>query len=56
MELARKVSRAAKADGHWRERCHLWPDGSVSVDGAQKYRECAAVLVRAVFADRVFWR
>ena len=57
VESARKVCRAAKADGYWRERYHPHPDGSVSADGAQKYCEYAAVLVRTVHVNReLFWR
>jgi hypothetical protein len=58
IESVRKVcQQAAKADGYWRERYHLKPDGSVSPDGAQKYCEYAAVLVRAVYGNRdVFWK
>ena len=52
VDSARKVSRAAKADGYWRERYHPRPDGSVSADGAQKYCEYAAVLVRTVHGNR----
>jgi hypothetical protein len=48
----RKVCRAAKGDGYWRERYHLKPGGSVSPDGSQKYCEYAAVLARVVFANR----
>ena len=47
-----KVCRAAKGEGHWRERYHLKPDGSVSADGSQKYCEYAAVLARVVFGNR----
>jgi hypothetical protein len=49
---ARKVCRAAKADGYWRERYHPHPDGSVSADGARKYCEYAAVLLRVVHGSR----
>lgn len=52
VESARKVCRAAKPDGYWRERYHPKPDGSVSPAGAQKYCEYAAVLVRVVFANQ----
>jgi hypothetical protein len=48
----RKVCRAAKADGYWRERYHLKPDGTVSPDGSQKYCEYAAVLARVVMGNR----
>jgi hypothetical protein len=47
-----KVCRAAKGEGHWRERYHLKPDGSVLPDGSQKYCEYAAVLARVVFDNR----
>jgi len=56
IESVRQVCRAAKADGYWRERYHPKPDGSVSPDGARKYCEYAAVLVRAVYGNRdAFW-
>jgi hypothetical protein len=51
-ESVRKVCRAAKPDGYWRERYHPKPDGSVSPAGAQRYCEYAAVLVRVVFANQ----
>lgn len=57
VESARKVCRAAKADGYWRERYHPKPDGTVSADGAQKYCEYAAILVRVVYGNRdLFWK
>jgi hypothetical protein len=57
VESVRRVCRAAKADGYWRERYHPKPDGSVSADGAEKYCEYPAVLVRAVFGNREnFWK
>ena len=57
MESARKVCQAAKTDGYWRERYHPKPDGTISPDGAQKYCEYAAVLVRVVYGNRgVFWK
>jgi hypothetical protein len=57
VESVRRVCRAAQADGFWRERYHAKPDGSVSADGAKKYCEYAAVLVRAVYGNRdIFWR
>ena len=57
IDSVRKVCRAAKADGYWRERYHPKPDGTVSADGAQKYCEYAAVLVRAVYGHReLFWK
>jgi hypothetical protein len=52
VDSVRKVCRAAKADGYWRERYHLKPDGSVSPDGSQKYCEYPAVLARVVFGSR----
>ena len=56
VESVRKVCRAAQADGFWRERYHAKTDGSVSADGAKKYCEYPAVLVRAVYGNRsVFW-
>jgi hypothetical protein len=56
-ESVRRVCRAAQADGFWRERYHPQPDGSVAADGARKYCEYAAVLVRAVYGNRdIFWK
>jgi len=52
VDSVRKVCRAAKGTGYWRERYHLKPDGSVSADGSQKYCEYAAVLTRVVFGNR----
>jgi hypothetical protein len=52
VDSVRKVCRAAKGDGYWRERYHLKPDGSVSPDGSQKYCKYAAVLARVVFGNR----
>jgi len=52
VDSARKVCRAAKGTGYWRERYHLKPDGTVSPDGSQKYCEYAAVLARVVFGNR----
>jgi hypothetical protein len=52
VDSVRKVCRAAKGDGYWRERYHLKPDGSLSPDGSQKYCEYAAVLARVVFGNR----
>jgi hypothetical protein len=52
VESVRKVCQAAKADGYWRERYHPQPDGTVTPDGAQKYCEYAAVLVRVVFGNQ----
>jgi hypothetical protein len=57
VESVRRVCRAANADGFWRERYHPRADGTVSADGARKYCEYPAVLVRAVFGNRdVFWK
>jgi len=57
VDSVRKVCRAAKGDGYWRERYHLKPDGTVSPDGSQKYCEYAAVLARVVFGNpQVFSR
>ncbi len=57
VESVRKVCRAAKADGYWRERYHPQPNGTVVPAGAQKYCEYAAILVRVVFGNReIFWR
>jgi hypothetical protein len=52
VDSVRKVCRAARGDGYWRERYHLKPDGTVSADGSQKYCEYAAVLVRVVLRNR----
>ena len=52
LDAALKVSRAGKADGHWRERYHPQADGSVKPSGAGKYCEYAAVLTRVVFGNR----
>jgi hypothetical protein len=54
-ESVRMVCRAAKADGHWRERYHPQPDGTVKPSGAQKYCEYAAILVRVVFGNRAIF-
>jgi hypothetical protein len=51
VDSARKVCRAAKGEGYWRERYHLKPDGTVSPDGSQKYCEYAAVLARVVLGN-----
>jgi hypothetical protein len=51
-ESTRRVCRAAKSDGYWRERYHPQPDGTVTPAGAQKYCEYAAVLVRVVLGNR----
>jgi hypothetical protein len=57
VESVRRVCRAAMPDGFWRERYHPKPDGSVSADGARKYCEYPAVLVRAVYGNQdLFWR
>ncbi len=57
VESVRKVCRAAKNEGYWRERYHPQRDGTVSPAGAQKYCEYAAVLVRVVLGNReVFCR
>ncbi len=55
VESVRKVCRAAKTDGYWRERYHPQPDGTVLPAGAQKYCEYAAILVRVVFGNREFF-
>lgn len=56
VDSVRKVCRAAKADGYWRERYHPQSDGTVSPAGAKKYCEYPAVLVRAVYGNRaIFW-
>jgi hypothetical protein len=51
-ESTRKVSRAAKADGYWRERYQPKADGTVVPAGAEKYCEYPAILVRTVFGNR----
>jgi hypothetical protein len=51
VESVRKVCQAAK-DGYWRERYHPQKDGKVTADGAQKYCEYPAVLVRVVLGNR----
>jgi Mannosylglycerate hydrolase MGH1-like glycoside hydrolase domain len=57
IESVRRVCRAAAADGYWRERYHPKTDGSVSADGARKYCEYPAVLIRAVYGHQdVFWK
>ncbi|MGA2498910.1 MAG: hypothetical protein ABSH20_14300 [Tepidisphaeraceae bacterium] len=52
VESARKVCRAAKPTGYWRERYHPRPDGTVAPAGAEKYCEYATVLVRVVLGNR----
>ncbi len=52
IESLRKVCRAAKSDGYWRERYHPQPDGSVVPAGAEKYCEYPAILIRVAFANR----
>jgi hypothetical protein len=49
---ARKVCKAAKPDGFWRERYHPLPNGTVTPAGAQKYCEYAAVLARVVLSNK----
>ena len=58
VESTRKVCRAGlKAGGYWRERYHPQANGAASADGAQKYCEYPAILVRVVFGNReVFFR
>jgi hypothetical protein len=51
-ESARRVCRAAKTSGYWRERYHPQPDGTVTTAGAQKYCEYPAVLVRVALGNR----
>ena len=51
VDSVRKVCRAAKGDGYWRERYHPKPDGSLAPDGSQKYCEYAAVLARVVLGN-----
>ena len=56
VESVRKVCRAAKADGYWRERYHPQANGTIVPAGAQKYCEYPAVLVRVVFGNgEIFW-
>ncbi|MFZ1936151.1 MAG: hypothetical protein WCB27_21365 [Thermoguttaceae bacterium] len=52
IESARKVCRAAKADGYWRERYHAQANGTVAPAGAEKYCEYAAILTRVVLGNR----
>jgi hypothetical protein len=52
VESVRKVCRAAKTDGYWRERYHPLPNGTVAPAGAAKYCEYAAILVRVVFGNQ----
>jgi hypothetical protein len=52
LESTRKVCRAAKADGYWRERYHAKPDGTATPAGAEKYCEYAAIVVRVVLGNR----
>jgi hypothetical protein len=52
VESARKVCRAAKADGYWRERYHPQSNGTVTPGGAEKYCEYAAILTRVVLGNR----
>jgi hypothetical protein len=57
IESARKVCRAAKPDGYWRERYHPQLNGTVAPGGAEKYCEYAAILTRVVLGNRdVFYR
>jgi hypothetical protein len=57
IESTRKVCRAAKADGFWRERYHAEANGTVTPAGAQKYCEYAAIVVRVVLGNRdIFYR
>jgi hypothetical protein len=56
VESVRKVSRAAKADGYWRERYHARPDGTIEPGGAEKYCEYAAVVARVVLGNRRFFQ
>ena len=51
IESVRKVCRAGKADGYWRERYHPQKDGTVTAVGAQKYCEYPAVLIRVVLGS-----
>jgi hypothetical protein len=58
LESARKVCRAGlTAGGYWRERYYPQANGTVSADGAAKYCEYPAILVRTVFSNpEVFLR
>jgi hypothetical protein len=57
VESARKVCRAATANGYWRERYHAQADGTVAPAGAEKYCEYAAILTRVVLGNRsLFFR
>ena len=56
-ESVRKVCRAAKTDGYWRERYHAQPNGAVTPAGAEKYCEYAAIVTRVVLGNRdLFFR
>lgn len=48
---ARLVSKAAQ-DGFWRERYHPLRDGTIRPDGAAKYCEYPAVLIRVVLGNK----
>ncbi|HTQ09354.1 MAG TPA: hypothetical protein VMI31_04725, partial [Fimbriimonadaceae bacterium] len=50
IEAARLVSNAAH-EGYWRERYHPEPDGTSKPEGAEKYCEYPAILVRVVFGS-----
>lgn len=52
VESTRKVCRAAKTDGYWRERYHPQANGTVTPAGAQKYCEYAAIVTRVVLGNR----
>jgi hypothetical protein len=53
VESTRKVCRTGlKAGDYWRERYHPHPDGTVTADGAEKYCEYPANLVRTVLGNR----
>ena len=58
LEGARRVCQAGlKTGGYWRERYYPHADGTVAADGAMKYCEYPAILVRTVFGNReTFWR
>jgi hypothetical protein len=56
-ESVRKVSRAASPEGHWRERYHPQPNGTVTPASAEKYCEYPAILIRVVLGNKtVFFR
>ncbi len=55
IESVRKVCRAGQPDGYWRERYHPQKDGTVKAEGAPKYCEYPAVLVRIVLGNQALF-